>query len=103
MNIFNSISRNDYKVLNYKIGDLIFKHDDVCSVIAYINSGHVTAKNKVGNDYKTIRQINAEDYIGINLVFSSNNKYRADFYAEDDVELFVLNKDELINDDVFIS
>ena len=105
MDIFENIKDKDILLSNiklitkkYKKGDIIFNENDICFYLSYVKKGHITAKLSLpkGKDC-IVRVLNEGEYIGINLLFSSNPKYKASFIADNDVILELINKDDLLS------
>ena len=86
------------KILNFKESDIIFKQGDNCEYLAYIESGKVVAKVKYedGKDV-VLRIISDGEYIGINLLFSKEAIYRANFICLEDATIKLISKDELVD------
>lgn len=97
MDIFKDF---DYKakISNYKKDDIIFYQNDICTNLAYVIDGKVIAKIKYedGKDV-VLRIISKGEYIGINLLFSKDAKYRASFICLEDASIELVEKEELIN------
>ena len=98
MSFLDYVDNNNYQIKQFKKGDIIYKSGDVCSVISLVKSGEVKAITSMpNNDEKVIRTILHDEYIGLNLVFSSNNIFRANFISECDTTIYEINKDVLID------
>ena len=98
MNFFDYINKKDYKIKKFNNGEVIYKNNDVCSVISYVESGEVKATTAMpNNEEKIIRDIKSGEYIGLNLVFSSNNIYRATFTSTSETTIYEIDNDLLIN------
>lgn len=86
------------KILNFKEGDIIFKQGDNCEYLAYIESGKVVAKVKYEDGKDVVLRIISEgEYIGINLLFSKEAIYRANFICLEDATIKLISKDELVD------
>lgn len=116
MNIFDGFDKESkrnlssvhIKTVTYNKGDIIFKQGDLCNKLAYVINGSVDAKTTYDNDSSTtIRVIAANSYIGINLIFSSNPIYKADFICNEKTTIELISKDELLkllkNSDVVLN
>ena len=98
MNVFDLIDEKQYLIKKYNKGELIYKNNTSCSVISLVKTGFVKAISLMpNNEEKIIREIHDDEYIGLNLVFSSVNMYRANFVCEDDTIIYEIDKNVLIN------
>ncbi len=105
MDIFLNISSEEKKQLTKDIkfvkqeflrGECIFEDDSLCSSIALIKRGKINAIKYYSDGHgKIIRTLEQNEYIGINLIFSSNPFYKASFYAESLVTIELINKEDL--------
>ena len=99
MTFLDYIDSKKYLIKKFNKGEIIYKNNSVCSVISVVKRGVVKAVIAMPNsDEKTIRVIKENEYIGLNLVFSSNNIYRANFIAEEDLVICEIDKNVLTNE-----
>ncbi len=106
MNIFNDLTIDEREFLEtsvikitktYEKGDTIFYEGDECDYIAYIIEGNVIAKQSFSDGHDNIIKVISEnEYIGINLIYSSNPKYKASFIAEKRTTLELYSYTDLI-------
>ena len=106
MNIFDNLSSDEREILfdavtpvvrKYHKGDTIFYEGDECDYLAYVNEGTIIAKQSFSDGHDSIvRIINKYEYIGINLMYSSIPKYKASFYADNDVTISMYSFNDLL-------
>ncbi|MBQ7640880.1 MAG: Crp/Fnr family transcriptional regulator [Acholeplasmatales bacterium] len=106
MDIFNNLSSEEKEILfdsvqpvirTYHKGDTIFYEGDECDYLAYVEEGTIVAKQSFSDGHDSIiRIINAHEYIGINLMYSSLPKYKASFYADCDVKISMYSFNDLL-------
>ena len=106
MNIFTNISELEKNILlkeikpikkEYLRGETIVTEGDLCSSIILVNRGSITAKQSFSDGHDNIiRIINQNEYIGINLIFSSNPFYKATFYSDTLTSVTLISKDDLV-------
>lgn len=106
MDIFNNLSSEEKEILfdsvqpvirTYHKGDTIFYEGDECDYLAYVEEGTIIAKQSFSDGHDSIiRIINAHEYIGINLMYSSLPKYKASFYADCDVKISMYSFNDLL-------
>lgn len=106
MNIFDNLSYDEKEFLfdsvvpvvrTYNKGDTIFYEGDECDYIAYVEEGTIVAKQSFSDGHDNIiRIIGKNEYIGINLMYSSTPKYKASFYADDFVKISMYSFDDLL-------
>ena len=102
MNIFNCVRDNELKEVtiikkNLKKGDILFEQGKKCSELAYVLKGKFEAKTNYDNlNETTIRIINENNYIGINLLFSSSPIYMATFICLEDAIVELIKKEDLL-------
>lgn len=87
----------------YLRNELIFKENDDCNYIAIIKRGNI---KKINSITKNIEILNQNDYIGLDIIFSSNKKYKDSYISESLTTLLLISLDELLlemykNIDVF--
>ncbi len=93
-NIFESIHIIKNK---FKTNDIIFRQNSLCNYLTYIKKGNIKALRKYDDGInKPIRYLKSSDYIAINLIFSSDPYYKADFIALDEVETESISKEDLL-------
>ena len=88
--------------------EIIFEQGKKCNLLAYLKKGSVEAKTRYDDGSSTtVKIINEGEYIGINLIFSSNPIYKASFICLTDCELKLISKDDLLklikNDDAVLN
>ncbi|MGM9969971.1 MAG: Crp/Fnr family transcriptional regulator [Anaeroplasma sp.] len=80
----------------YLRNEIIFYEGDLCNSIAIVNRGSVTAKQAFADGHDNIiRIINQNEWIGLNLIFSSNPFYKATFYSDSLTTITLISKDDL--------
>ncbi len=75
---------------------ILVRQNDSCEKIFYVINGTIEAYKKIGDKEIFVKGITTGEYIGINLIFSSNPLYRATFKAKDKVSVEEINKEDLI-------
>ena len=106
MNIFDNLSLDEKEMFlsslnpvirKYHKGDTIFYEGDECDYLAYVEEGRITAKQAFSDGHDSIvKIINKNEYIGINLMYSSSPKYKASFYADCDVTISMYGFNDLL-------
>ena len=82
----------------YKKGETIFFENEACSKIGLVVSGLVSIKSYFSNGKEVVyNTVENGQMFGNNLIFSSNPHYRGDVVAEQDSEIFFINKESLIS------
>lgn len=99
----NNLSKNiekhktELEKKSYKKGETLFFENDLCTKIGFVSEGEIAIKSYLsyGKEivYNTIKK---GQMFGNNLLFSSNPHYRGDVVAEQNCEIFFINKDKII-------
>lgn len=107
MNIFENLSVEEREVINeyinpiekiYNKGTTIFYEGDGCDYIAFVNEGTVIAKQSFSDGHDNIiKVIGKNEYIGINLIYSSFPIYKASFIASTDTRITLYSFNDLIH------
>lgn len=100
MNILDTLSKEEKKLgslVKYNKNQILFREDDECEYLAVVQKGvvNITSYTLSGQEiiYNTIRE---NGMFGNNLLFSKKPYYRGHVIAKTDVELFLINKNNLI-------
>lgn len=105
MNIFDGIEKEKLTSIlagiqierkAFKQGEIIANYHGDCASLIYVLKGEIKAFRSIGDSEETIKKINENEYIGLNLLFSTNPVYRAKFLAITDVEIEIISKEDLI-------
>lgn len=106
MDIYGQINEFDKKIINqilkpefeeFSIGEKLYSMDTECKTVSYIVNGRVLAKEEFTKNNSTIvRTLNAGEYIGLNLLFSSNPAYKCNFYADEPTTIITYTKSNLV-------
>lgn len=105
MNIFDGIEKEKLTSIlagiqierkAFKQGKIIANYHGDCASLIYVLKGEIKAFRSIGDSEETIKKINENEYIGLNLLFSTNPVYRAKFLAITDVEIEIISKEDLI-------
>lgn len=106
MDLFKNISLEEknelLKLINpikkeYLRNEIIFTEGNLCNSIAVINRGSVTAKQSFRDGHDNIiRILNKNEYIGLNLIFSSSPFYKGSFYSDSLTTLTLISRDDLL-------
>ncbi|MBR3617422.1 MAG: Crp/Fnr family transcriptional regulator [Acholeplasmatales bacterium] len=106
MNLFDNLTIEEKEMLfdnvepvirKFHKGDTVFYEGDECDYIAYVNEGTIVAKQSFSDGHDNIiRIINQNEYIGINLMYSSTPKYKASFYADTEVTISLYSFNDLL-------
>lgn len=101
-NLFTGLDKTnilkDSTTVEYKKDDIILRENDICSSVAIINSGSVSAIQYFSDGrYNIIRILNENDVIGLNLIFSSNPIYKANFICNTKTNITYIKKEILLN------
>ena len=81
---------------SFKKGETLFFENDTCTKIGIINSGLVSIKSYFSNGKEVVyNTLKDGQMFGNNLIFSSNPHYRGDVVAEQESEIFFINKESL--------
>ena len=81
----------------YTKGSIIFSEDETCEYVCFLKSGIIVAKNiLIGGKESILRVFKPNEIIGDALIFSTENKYKATFYANTTIDILLISKYELI-------
>lgn len=107
--MINLIKKHLEKVIKktYKAGELIFPENESCNCVGIVIKGEISIKSYFSNGQEvTYNVIKPGQMFGNNLIFSSNSKYRGDVIADEDTEIYYLDKENLLKtlkeDDEFL-
>lgn len=106
MTIFDNLTLEEKEFLfenvtpvnrKFNKGDTIFYEGDECDYLSYVNEGTIVAKQSFSDGHDNIiRIINKDEYIGINLMYSSTPRYKASFYADTEVSISMYSFNDLL-------
>jgi len=83
--------------IHLKNGDILFEEYDQCEKLAYVVNGTIIAKQNFSDGHDCILKVLSKgDFIGINLIFSSNPQYKASFYSKGDSTIKVISREDLL-------
>jgi CRP-like cAMP-binding protein len=96
-NLFNDLSEHDINLLkktayvsSYKKGEVIHLEEDICETVDLVIKGYIRAEQiDVNGNALVVREFGPNNYIGTNVLYSSNRKYMLHIIA---VEETVLHK-----------
>lgn len=107
MNIFENLSAEEKEIVDdyitpiekvYNKGTTIFYEGDGCDYLAIVNEGTVIAKQSFSDGHDNIiKVIGKNEYIGINLMYSSFPVYKASFIASTETKITLYSFNDLIH------
>ena len=100
-NILSALTKEELKslkIVEIHKGQTLFLEGDECEYVGIVKSGELTIKSFLATGKEiTYNVIEPGFMFGNNLIFSSSPKYRGDVVAEKDSEVYLLNKDALLD------
>lgn len=89
---------NNFNFIKYKKGTVIFHEGTTCKYACFVKDGIVRIVSHLinGNEIQ-FNRIKNGGVFGDMLLFSNNPIYQGDVIAETDVELYLFNKNDILN------
>ena len=82
----------------YRKGVVLFYENNECTSVGVVKSGRIAIKSFLSSGKEVVyNELGKGEMFGNNLLFSSLPFYRGDVVAEEDSEIYLLNKDEFLS------
>ena len=108
MDILSLLNTDDryYQMKKLRKGETLFHENDLCHHIGVIKEGRIIITSFLENGRQIIyNRLNKGEAFGNNLVFSGDPRYKGDVIAEENSEVFLIEKKDLLHllqDDQFL-